>query len=1416
MDIAVLGPLEVEGSGTLNRRDRMVLETLASQRGQSVTAGQLIDVLWGETPPPSAPKNLQGCIVRLRKRLGREAITTTSQGYRLEVAADELDVGRFEGQVARARELLTLGEPDRAAYQATTALDLWRGDPFPDLDGWDPVTTERARLEELRLEAEELRVEAHLQTGRHLEVLADARSMVRAAPLREQRWLLLARAQYQAGQQGEALRTLHQLKGVLTQQLGIDPGPGVSELETAILRQELPTAGAALLTDARATCPYQGLMAYDVGDADRFFGRSHDVTACLAVLSRSPLLALVGPSGSGKSSLLNAGIVAALRGRGRPSVRITPTARPMLALAALDQAKRDAVLVVDQAEELFTLCEDAEQRTHFVERLVAETATRSVVLGLRADRLADLAAYPTVSRLVEQGLYLVGALDEVGLREAVEGPARQSGLLVEPGLSDLLVREVRDDPGALPLLSHALQETWRRREGNTLTVTGYRDSGGIQGAIAQSAEHLYAQLEPDHRLLLRDLVLRLVSPGGQGEAVRSRVPRRVVAPDDARSALIERLVAARLVTSDEGVLEITHEALARAWPRLRGWLDDDVDGQRMLHHLAGAADAWESLGRPDSELYRGIRLARALDWHEQGRSPLTEVEQDFLDASRSNAEAERRSAEEHARLRERMIGRLRGALSVAAALLVLAVVAGLLAWQQQRAAEENAAAAEDSAAAAMARRAGALSLVSEDLDQTMLLAAAGVALDDSTDTRFNVLAAIQRFPRLFRTTRVPGSRGMRAVAASPDGSTLAALDADSTLRLVDFASGQVLKSRTLGEGPGSQAFDHRPPLVFSPDGRYVAAAAAPLSGRPLALLDAATFEPVRPGLSGLPESGHVLTDATFSTDGRYLTAVVQRHEMDPRGASSPTRSRALLWDLETGGPPRSFRLDDSWPQSAVLNNEADVLLTGPPLVRHDLRAGTSEQLAEPNVADLAPSPTGDLVAGSSFWTLVLLDPDTGEVLHRLGQSPDGAAVRFSPDGRRVAAMSFGEREVTIWNVARREPRVQQRFALGRGLPDAFDFSADGSRLYAAEGLDAVRHWDLDGARGLLARENLPPRPPAGFAVVAPGGGHEVFLDEGGFTLRDLETGETTEQVPFGEGYRHTYGAWHPDGEHFASAIAGVVTVRQLVSGEVVRRTRLPDEMITEIDYSPDGSRLMVSHQSGRVLMLDGASLEAVGTPVDVGEEVSFVSASPDNRTAVVLTGGPAEDGLFRQDATGWAVVDLEAGEVLRRGDSGLGAAVWLAHSPDGRHFAIGGGDESEKIGATGSKGELVVFDARTGEQVQAPTAGHASSAYHVAYSPDGRQILSSSLDGTVALWDALTGRLLARVEVEGRPFISAEFLPDGESVRIAEWGSGRAYTWDLDTDRALRLACDMAGRELSRDEWRSIFGDWPYQRVCDR
>ena len=224
---------------------------------------------------------------------------------------------------------------------------------------------------------------------------------------------------------------------------------------------------------------------------------------------------------------------------------------------------------------------------------------------------------------------------------------------LEPGLVDLLVRDCEGEPGALPLLSHALAETWQRRDGRVLTVEGYRATGEIRGAVARSADRLYESLPAEQRPKLRSVLLRLVSPSADGEPVRSRVATRALGGDADRERVLGLLVHARLVTAEEDTVELAHEALARAWPRLRSWLDEDAAGQRMLRHLATAADGWESLGRPATELYRGARLDAVLEWRAATAPDLTDQEEAFLDASGVGDAAETPAVGARRRLRRR-------------------------------------------------------------------------------------------------------------------------------------------------------------------------------------------------------------------------------------------------------------------------------------------------------------------------------------------------------------------------------------------------------------------------------------------------------------------------------------------------------------------------------------------------------------------------------------------------------------------------------------------------------------------------------------------------------------------------------------------------------------------------------------------
>ena len=335
------------------------------------------------------------------------------------------------------------------------------------------------------------------------------------------------------------------------------------------------------------------------------------------------------------------------------------------------------MVVVDQFEEVF----HAGRQPAVVEdvcRAIGERVAAGLptVLTVRSDFLDQCAAQPVLGPLVADGLHVVMPMAEAGLRAAIEEPARAAGLRLEVGLVELILRDSARNPGALPHLSHALVETWLRREGNVLTVQGYLDSGGIAGAIAQSAERLYDTLGERERELCRSTLLRLVALDADRTPLRRRVQSRPLRADAAHAQVLSLLTRARLVSAEGETVVLSHESLAEAWPSLREWLEEDAEGARLMAEVATAAQAWQVAGQRTEDLYRGARLQATLEWRDRARPDLTGDEAAFLDASADLATRETRMVAERARRDRRQNRRLRIALAAAAALLVTALVAG--------------------------------------------------------------------------------------------------------------------------------------------------------------------------------------------------------------------------------------------------------------------------------------------------------------------------------------------------------------------------------------------------------------------------------------------------------------------------------------------------------------------------------------------------------------------------------------------------------------------------------------------------------------------------------------------------------------------------------------------------------------------
>jgi DNA-binding SARP family transcriptional activator/WD40 repeat protein/energy-coupling factor transporter ATP-binding protein EcfA2 len=1384
MQIGLLGPVTAGTDVALPPRDRVVLSALVVRHGSVVTAEELADALWGDRPPASWRKVVPGCVNRLRKALGADAISTSAHGYRLDLADGDVDVVRFERLVTKGHQMLALGEPDRAALAFREALALWRGPALRDVEDWPPARAEIERLEELRLETEEGVIDASLRVGLQAGVLAEARSRVSQAPVRERRWALLALAQYLSGSQADALDTLQRARTMLSRELGLDPGHELVELEQAMLRQEASLTVATALPHPVAHCPYPGLLPYEVGDADFFFGRATDVASCRRRLADTGVLVLVGPSGSGKSSLLRAGLAASLAEEGTPTTIVPTGVTEDELLAEVHNGEGRSVLVVDQVEEVMARLGGADQRVRLAEALVSCTGRRRLALAVRADRLGDLADLPGFAGLVESGLGRLGPLGEEALRAAIEGPAQAGALLLEPGLVDVLLRDVRDDPGALPLLSHALRETWERRDGRTLTVEGYRASGGIRGAVARSAEQVYDTLPDEDRAKLRGLMLRLLTLAPDGEPLRSAIPRDAIPGDSAHAALVERLVRARLVTADADVLDLAHETLARAWPRLRGWLDDDLEGQRTLRHLSASAESWHAMGRPDAELYRGERLVRALAWQVTSGADLTAHEAAFLTQSRQLAEAA--TAEVEQATATRLRNRRRAGVLVTVA-VALAVVAGMAAWvavrERDRAAEDRAGAAAEREVAS-ARRAASRSLATDDAASSLLLAVEAVRRDDSPDTRATLLDALQRRPALVRVIPLGGR-----LEASPDGDSLYVLG--DGLRRVDAAS----LVPVAGNVPFSSLLAEDGRIVF-PEGREVHAETP--SGRVRML-------PVPGGVQG----DLWLTDEDMSA--RHVVAVADRESPGARRY----QSTVVAW--EPRHPKDAFRLrvtgtaahggvDDvvldpsgrrvyvasrvSQDRLRVYDTDTDTLIA---------RLPASEVTRADRIpAFVSASLDGRTLATNDGADLALVDCRTAEVTSRLrGHIHPVVEAEFSFDSRLVAAGAL-DGSVIVWD--RASGTLLERLE-GNGLPvESLAFSPNSATLYGSTESEVLA-WDLAGARRLVSTRSQAVGDLGYLAVAGPDGHSAAFFRETVATFgRDQSFDVVTDQgrhVPVPAGFAN-WGVYAPSGDELATVVDDRIQVWDGMDGGLLREGQVPGVAHAEAaTWTADGAWIVVADRDGTVRAVDAQALTPVGVPVDLELTLADVVPAGDAREVAVLPapGNPDGSPLVVQ-------VDPTTGGVDTGGPSGTGTA-YAAVSPDGTRLAV-----------TLIDGGAGLVDLDRGTWLAGPTRGHTSIASRVDFNGDGSRFVTSGFDGRVVLWDGRTGAQLASMQPVGPEFATGvTFLRDGHTVAIAA-SNGQLFRWDTDPQAWVEHACEVAGRNLGPEEWAAVFGSEPLRATC--
>ena len=1189
------------------------------------------------------------------------------------------------------------------------------------------------------------------------------------------------------------------------------------ELAAAVRREDAPASGLS---------PYKGLDYFDESDADMFVGREALTEKLLsrvhALASKSESIhgrffAIVGASGSGKSSLVRAGLVPALRWDKRSTnwqiLFITPTAHPLESLAAaligenislvavaalMDDLSADPrtlglyvnrelkkssgsyfLLAIDQFEELFSLCRSEAERSAFINNLLTATSDEDghaiVLITLRADFYTHCANYLPLREALAQHQEYIGAMSDEEMRRAIEEPARRGRWEFEPGLVDLILHDVGHEPGALPLLSHALLETWQRRQGRTMTLSGYTSAGGVRGAIAETAETIFTdQFTHQQQVIARRIFLRLTELGDEtatGDTRRRATIQELISkPEeaDATQAVLKSLADARLVTTSEDSVQVAHEALIREWPTLRSWLEDNREGLRLHRQLIDASQEWLAAQRESDMLFRGARLAQAREWAVMHAEDMNALEREFLEASitfseqeaaereaarqreleaaRKLAENERQRAEEGIKSSRRLKRRAL-MLGAAGALSVLLAVIAVFAWQQSI---SQAAVNLSLSLAGAAQRANQKG--NGDLALRLAMEAAGL-----NQAPPEALRALREVALGTGTRAILKGHELsaRAVDISPDGKTAlsgscARVNAQGACQAGELILWDLITMIEIRRWSAHHDWVNH--VAYSTDGQYLISCAqdgslilSNLSGEKIQEL---SYLPRKiTALAAVPKINGVLLGFDDGSLDQWDVNTGDRQPLAP--SSSPITALAIatqvplavtahqdgtvsLWDLYTRQLIQSFPDQGYGIQAvAISSDNTRIFLTSttPPnfFVRMiDAKDGRllNEQLLACIPSDLALSPDGAYLLVGCMVDMLQIDIQNWRIQHRFGDFSDFVnAISIDRSGN-LGITAIRDGSLRVWNLRNQED--YQTIDLNSNELTALAVSPDGKYVLlnnsARDENTQPALWDITQKKVVrtyaLPISDIAP----GAITISPDGRYAAAAGDlsGNPTvvLWDLESGKL--HCPPFEGYT--------------------------VGGRAVA-------------FSPDGQSLLAGSQIvlgsiGELFLWDVLTCKLV-RQFETTEDVSSIAFNSDGSRALTGAG-------FTGRVTLW---DVSTGKVVERYSYiDRGPVLGVAFGP-GERTILGSG-----------MADLYLWDAGTKNIIRRYT-GLTMYPYNMALSPNGKYVLSGTSNGEVLLWDFLTGEEVARINTNLSVW-SVAFTPDSQTAFVGT-GQGKLIEWHV-------------------------------------